>query len=78
MAAAPKTLAELAERASIHVNDFHDFEPEDFNRLTDELSINTTARVKLRKQFRQLVAKQQVVSAQTKFDQFFERVGGAD
>ena len=78
MAAAPKTLAELAERAGIHVNDFHEFREDDIDSLTQEMGINTTAWVKLRSQFRQLVAKQQVVSAQTKFDQFFERVGGAD
>lgn len=78
MAAAPKTLAELADRAGIQVDDFHEFKEKDFEDLTIEMGVQVTARVKLRSQFRQFVAKQQVVCATTKFDQFFERVGGAD
>ena len=78
MPGAPKTLEELAKRAEIEVADFHDFREDDFDRLTDELGISTTARVKLRKQFRELVAKQRLLSAQDKFQGFFDRVGGAD
>ena len=36
---------ELAERAEIEVADFQDFREDDFDRLTDELGINATARV---------------------------------
>eukprot|EP01044_Picomonas_judraskeda_P008952 COSAG03_NODE_1059_length_4930_cov_437.439661_2_plen_509_part_00 len=77
MPGAPKTLEELAEQAEIEVTDFLDFREDDFDRLTDELGINTTARVKLRKQFRAFIAKQDAVSAQDKFEAFFDRVGGA-
>ena len=39
-AAAPKTLAELAERAGIHVNDFHEFKEKDFEDLTTRLLVD--------------------------------------
>ena len=62
MAACPNTLAEPVERAGIHVDDLNGFREDDVDSLTQELSINTTARAKLHSQFRQLAANQQVVS----------------
>ena len=47
MPGAPKTLEELAQQAQIEVADFRDFREDDFDRLTDELGINTTTRVRL-------------------------------
>ena len=78
MAGAPKTLEALAQLAGIQVDEFKEFKERDFEDLTVELGIQVTARVKLRAQFRQLVAEQQVTSAQDKFQVFFDRVGGAD
>ena len=78
MAGAPKTLEALAQLAGIQVDEFKEFKEKDFEDLTVELGIQVTARVKLRAQFRQLVAEQQVTSAQDKFQVFFDRVGGAD
>eukprot|EP01043_Picozoa_sp_COSAG02_P078687 COSAG02_NODE_17841_length_976_cov_3.213227_1_plen_170_part_10 len=52
-ARSPKTLEELAHRAGIEMGDFTDFKEEDFDLLMTEQSVSATARVKLRKQFRE-------------------------
>lgn len=52
--AAPKTLAELAELASIDVTDLHDYTDDDFEQLAQEHSIPVTPKVRLRKAFRKL------------------------
>ena len=78
MAAAPKTLEELAQRAGIELHGLREFKEADFDLLMTEQAVNATAQVKLRRQFRQLLAQELASSAQSKFEGFFARVGGAD
>ena len=66
MAAAPKTLEELAQRARIELHGLHEFKEADFDLLMTELAVNATAQVKLRRQFRQLLAQELASSAQAR------------
>eukprot|EP01045_Picozoa_sp_COSAG04_P028142 COSAG04_NODE_4298_length_2175_cov_4.178227_3_plen_91_part_01 len=78
MAAAPKTLDELAALAGIELGELREFEEDLFNRLLEELNVNSIAQHRLRKKYRDMRASQQLSTAQAKFEAFFERVGGAD
>eukprot|EP01045_Picozoa_sp_COSAG04_P026174 COSAG04_NODE_3581_length_2692_cov_17.709603_2_plen_443_part_01 len=78
MAAAPRTLDELAALAGIELGELREFEEDLFNQLLDEQNVNAVAKHRLRKKYRDMRASQQLSTAQAKFEAFFERVGGAD
>ena len=78
MAGAPRTLDELAALAGIELGELREFEEDLFNRLLEELNVNSIAQHRLRKKYRDMRASQQLSTAQAKFAAFFERVGGAD
>ena len=78
MAAAPRTLDELAALAGIELGELREFEEDLFNQLLDEQNVNAVAKHRLRKKYRDMRASQRLSTAQAKFEAFFERVGGAD
>jgi hypothetical protein len=77
-AAAPKTLTELATSAGIPEAELKLYDPADFDELLKELGIPVTVKVRLKKQHRDLLSGLTQATAQTKFDAFLSRVGGAD
>ena len=76
-AAAPKTLEELAQRAGIQTAELAEFEEDVFMELLEEQAVNAVAKHRLRQKFRDLKMGQRHATAQEKFQQFYERVGGA-
>ena len=75
---APTTLGELAALAGMDERLFADFEPGDFEDLTKDLGLSVPVRVQMRKLFKALRERAVVVTAQAKFQQFLQRVHGAD
>ena len=52
MAAAPKTLEELAALVGIELGELREFEEDLFNQLLDEQNVNAVAKHRLRKKSR--------------------------
>ena len=77
-AAAPGTLAELAALAGMEESLFAEFKESDFEELAKDLGLSVPVRVRLRSQFRELRTAAVVVTAQARFQQFLQRVHGAD
>ena len=77
-AAAPKSLAELAALAGMDETLFADFKESEFDEFTTDLGLKVHVRVQLRNLFREIRAAAVVVTAQAKFQQFLQRVHGAD
>ena len=67
----------MAEDIDVSLFKEDEFTAEYLEELMKDQGVSLTARVKLKKQFRDLKAGKQLTTAQAKFEDFFARVGGA-
>ena len=67
----------MAEGIDVSLFKEDEFTAEYLEELMKDQGVSLTARVKLKKQFRDLKAGKQLTTAQAKFEDFFARVGGA-